>query len=42
MTTVHEAHFSENLSAEKVRCTLCPQDCRTPDNGRRTYLRHDH
>lgn len=34
MTTVHEARFYEPLPDKKVLCTLCPHDCRIPDNGR--------
>jgi len=34
MTAVHEARYYEPLTDNKVLCTLCPHDCRIPDNGR--------
>ena len=34
MTPVHEARFYEPLADRKVLCTLCPHDCRIPNNGR--------
>jgi pyruvate formate lyase activating enzyme len=34
MATVHEARFYEPLADKKVLCTLCPHDCRIPNNGR--------
>ena len=34
MTPLHEARFYEPLADKKVLCTLCPHDCRIPNNGR--------
>ena len=34
MMDVHEALFYEPLADKKVLCTLCPHDCRIPNNGR--------
>ncbi len=34
MTAVHEARFYQPLPNDKMLCTLCPQDCRIPNNGR--------
>ena len=34
MIPVHEARFYERLADGKVLCTLCPHDCRIPNNAR--------
>jgi hypothetical protein len=34
MTAVHDARSYVELPDKKVLCTLCPHDCRIPDNGR--------
>ena len=34
MMDLHEARFYQPLPGKKVLCTLCPHDCRIPDNGR--------
>lgn len=34
MTATHESRFYEQLAHKKVHCTLCPHDCRIPNNGR--------
>ncbi len=31
---VHDARLYEPLADKKVLCTLCPRDCRVPNNGR--------
>jgi len=33
MTAVHESRCYEQLAHKKVHCTLCPHNCRIPDNG---------
>jgi pyruvate formate lyase activating enzyme len=34
MSPLHEARFYEPLPNKKVRCTLCPHDCRIPEGAR--------
>jgi hypothetical protein len=34
MTVAHESRFYQQLAHKKVHCTLCPYDCRIPNNGR--------
>jgi pyruvate formate lyase activating enzyme len=46
MTTLHEARFYKLLPDGKVLCTLCPHDCRIPDEARGAcgvrYHHHGH
>ena len=34
MEALHEARFYETLPDKHVLCTLCPHDCRIPEQGR--------